>query len=65
VVTVMYHYLQASYEFSDDISLAFGIDNIFDESPPYVASWTDANTDTMTYDLTGRRGYARLTYRWQ
>lgn len=63
--TVTYHYLQASYEFNDDTSLAIGIDNIFDEGAPYVASWTDANTDTMTYDLIGRRGYARLTYRWQ
>lgn len=61
---VWYHYVQAAYEFSDDIHVAFGIDNLFDESPPYVASWTDANTDTMTYDLTGRRAYARLTYRW-
>ena len=63
--TVVYHYLQGTYEFSDSMRLAVGIDNIFDEEAPYVASWTDANTDTMTYDLTGRRGYARLTYRWE
>ncbi len=63
--SVVYHYLQATYEFSDSMRLAVGIDNLFDEGAPYVASWTDANTDTMTYDLTGRRGYARLTYRWQ
>ncbi|MDH3512583.1 MAG: TonB-dependent receptor, partial [Gammaproteobacteria bacterium] len=63
--TVMYHYVQGSYEFSEDISLAVGIDNLFDKDAPYVASWTDANTDTMTYDLTGARGYARVTYRWQ
>ncbi len=62
---VVYHYLQGMYEFSGDISLAFGIDNLFDEKPPYVASWTDGNTDTMTYDLSGRRGYLRLNYRWQ
>ena len=63
--SVMYHFVQGSYEFSDDLSLAVGIDNLFDEDAPYVASWTDANTDTMTYDLTGARGYARVTYRWQ
>lgn len=63
--TVVYHYLQATYEVSENMRLALGIDNLFDESAPYVASWTDANTDTMTYDLTGRRGYARLTYSWE
>jgi iron complex outermembrane recepter protein len=62
---IMYHYLQASYEFAENINVAIGIDNIWDEQAPYVASWTDANTDTMTYDLTGRRGYARLTYLWE
>ena len=62
--SVMYHYVQGSYLFSEDISFAFGIDNLFDKGAPYVASWTDANTDTMTYDLTGARGYARMTYRW-
>ena len=63
--TVVYHYAQASYQLSESARIAVGIDNIFDEDAPYVASWTDGNTDTMTYDLTGRRAYARLTYRWQ
>jgi outer membrane receptor protein involved in Fe transport len=63
--TVVYHYAQASYDISESARIAVGIDNIFDEDAPYVASWTDGNTDTMTYDLTGRRAYARLTYRWQ
>lgn len=62
---VVYHFAQASYQLTDRAKLAIGIDNIFDEDPPYVASWTDGNTDTMTYDLIGRRGYARITYRWE
>lgn len=62
---VTYHYLQGLYELGKDIHIAVGIDNLWDEGAPYVASWTDANTDTMTYDLIGRRGYARLTYTWQ
>ena len=33
---------------------------MFDEEAPFIASFTDANTDTMTYDLLGRRGYVRL-----
>jgi iron complex outermembrane recepter protein len=62
---VTYHYVQFAYDIRDNASIAFGIDNLWDKSAPYVASWTDANTDTMTYDLIGRRGYARLTWRWE
>ena len=65
VDTVVYHNIQGSYEISENMDLAVGIDNLFDENPPYVINWSDANTDTMTYDLIGVRGYARLTYRWQ
>lgn len=32
--------------------VALGIDNLFDEDAPNVASWIDANTDTMT-SITG------------
>lgn len=63
--TVVYHYIQGTYMFNDSANIAVGIDNIFDEPAPYVASWTDGNTDTMTYDLIGRRGYVRFVYRWQ
>jgi len=62
--TIVYHYLQGSYQLSDSATVAIGIDNVLDQKAPYVASWTDANTDTMTYDLVGRRGYVRLTYKW-
>ncbi len=49
---------------SDRATIAVGIDILWDKKVPYVAAWTDANTDTMTYDLAGRRGYARLTCQW-
>lgn len=58
-----YHNAQLSYDLSDALRLSVGIDNIFQNDPPFVASWTDGNTDTMTYDLLGRRGYLRVTYR--
>ena len=38
--------------------------NIFDKEAPFIKSYTDANTDTMTYDLMGRRWNLRLNYRW-
>ncbi len=63
--SVSYHYIQGAYHFNDSATIEVGIDNLWDEQAPYVASWTDANTDTMTYDLIGRRGYARFSYRWE
>lgn len=61
---VVYHNIQGTYNLTDKASLSLGVDNLFDKSAPYIASWTDANTDTMTYDLMGRRFYMRLNYRW-
>jgi iron complex outermembrane recepter protein len=60
--TVFYHNAQFSYALSDAMKVSIGIDNLYDKDAPRVASWTDGNTDTMTYDLAGRRGYVRLSY---
>ncbi|MCK5425345.1 MAG: TonB-dependent receptor [Emcibacter sp.] len=60
---VMYHNIQGTYNISEGLIVALGIDNLWDKKAPRVASWTDGNTDTMTYDLAGRRGYVRLTFR--
>ncbi len=62
---VFYHNAQVSYRVTDAIDVALGIDNVFDKDAPYVASWTDANTDTMTYDLLGRRWYVRASWNMQ
>ncbi|PHZ85186.1 TonB-dependent receptor [Paremcibacter congregatus] len=62
---VMYHNVQGTYNIMENLVLSAGIDNLWDKKAPRVASWTDGNTDTMTYDLAGRRGYIRLTYRMQ
>ncbi|MBR0345253.1 MAG: TonB-dependent receptor [Rudaea sp.] len=61
---VTYHNVQAKYAFAQSFDVAFGIDNLFDKKAPFIQSYTDANTDTMTYDLLGRRWYAKLNYRW-
>lgn len=65
VDALFYHNVQARYRVSDAIEIAAGVDNLFDEDAPYVASWTDANTDTMTYDLLGQRWYLRATWNMQ
>ena len=59
---VFYNNAQLSYRVTEQATAAFGVDNIFEPDVPYIASYTDGNTDTMTYDLLGRRGYVRLTY---
>lgn len=60
--TVFYHDLQGVYVLSDNWRLTLGANNLFDKKPPYIQSWTDASTDTMTYDLMGRRLYAQVRY---
>ena len=60
---VFYHNLQGSYQLNDSTELRLGIDNLLDEDAPYVRSWTDGNTDTMTYSLLGRFVYARAVFR--
>lgn len=62
--SAFYHNLQLRYAVSKALDVALGVDNVFDRSAPFIQSYTDANTDTMTYDLLGRRWYARIGYRW-
>lgn len=59
-----YHNAQVKYAFSKSWDVAFGVDNLFDKKAPFIKSYTDANTDTLTYDLMGRRWHARMGYRW-
>ncbi|MEH0168533.1 TonB-dependent receptor [Roseateles microcysteis] len=64
VPAIMYHSAQVKYAFDKKLELSVGIDNLFDKKAPFVKSYTDANTDTMTYDLQGRRWHLRAGYRW-
>lgn len=59
--SVVYHHLQGAYT-RDNWTLTVGINNLFDKQPPFVKSWTDANTDTMTYDLLGRQLFVKARY---
>ncbi|HET7816658.1 MAG TPA: TonB-dependent receptor [Sphingomicrobium sp.] len=59
---VFYHNLQVAHDLFAKTRLMVGIDNMFDRKAPFIRSWTDANTDTMTYDLLGRRFYAGLRH---
>ncbi|QDP19954.1 TonB-dependent receptor [Sphingomonas xanthus] len=57
---VFYHNVQLAFDVQRDFRFALGVDNLFDKKAPFIQSWTDANTDTMTYDLLGRRFYASV-----
>jgi len=62
--SLTYQNVQVKYAVSKAFDVALGIDNLWDKQAPFIQSYTDANTDTMTYDLLGRRWNARMTYRW-
>ena len=57
---VFYHNIQGAWDVTETMRFALGVDNLFDKKAPFIQSWTDANTDTMTYDLLGRRFYASI-----
>ena len=61
---VFYHNAQIAYDLFAKTRLSVGVDNIFDKKAPFISSWTDANTDTMTYDLLRRRFYAGIKHKF-
>ena len=54
------HDLRIAYNW-ERYRLAFGINNVTDEDPPYVFG-SGNNTDTFLYDVFGSYWYARLTF---
>lgn len=62
VEAVTYHNMQLYYGLAGGVGLTGGIDNLFDKQAPYHQSYTDGNTNTMTYDLLGRRYYLALKW---
>lgn len=56
-----YFDLFASYNYSDNIKLTFGIDNLFEKEPPVVGneagdtSSNSGNTFPSNYDVLGRK----------
>jgi len=57
-----YHSLEGSYRFTEKIVLRGGVNNLFDEDPPYYTDPIDQNTDPFTYDLLGRRYFVKASY---
>ena len=54
---------QMSYHFNSGESLVtLGVDNIFNQAPPFLASAFNDNFDSRTYESTGRFFYARFSH---
>lgn len=61
---VLYHNLQLGYGVKERWDISAGVENLFDRKAPFIQNNPNANTDTMTYDLLGRRWNVRVSYRW-
>jgi iron complex outermembrane receptor protein len=59
---VWYHALQASYDM-EGVGFTFGVQNLADETPPYVSNNDDMNTINQSYDTAGRYFYGRVVFR--
>lgn len=56
--------MQVNYHFNSGESLiTFGIENLLDEMPPFMASAFNDNFDARTHELVGRFWYARISHR--
>ena len=57
------HYLDLGfgYEFNDNITARFGINNLTDTDASIMTGVSGNNTDTLLYDVFGRSFYVRLT----
>jgi len=53
------HDVRFSY-FMDNMNVTVGLDNVFDEEPPYADTGFNDNTDPRTYNTTGRHVYVTL-----
>jgi iron complex outermembrane recepter protein len=60
---VLYHDLEAGFEFDSGVSVRAAITNVTDEDPPYV-NIAPANTDVATYRLLGRSYFLELSFRF-
>lgn len=61
---VFYHYLSATYNLNETVSFGAGVNNLFDEQPPYYSGYNSANSLPEAYDFLGRYYYLRGTVRF-
>jgi iron complex outermembrane receptor protein len=64
VSSTVYHDIALQYAINGTWTVSAGIDNVFDETPPYIYSWNDANTVPEVFDVMGRYYHAKVTARF-
>ena len=58
---ILYHDLEAGFQFDSGVSVRAAITNVTDEDPPYL-NVAPANTNASTYRLLGRSDFLELRY---
>lgn len=54
--------MEGTLRLNEQLVLRAGVSNLFDKDPPYYTDPIDQNTDPFTYDLLGRRFFAKASY---
>jgi len=62
IPSVTYHNINGSYDFSEQLALRLGVDNVADKQPPSSLTNTNINFDQNTYSAVGRFWYMQFTY---
>jgi len=58
------HSARFTYDVLDNMSLSVGIDNVFDQDPPFAASGFNDNTDPRTYATNGRHANVSVSVKF-
>ncbi|MGJ8670407.1 MAG: TonB-dependent receptor domain-containing protein [Oceanococcus sp.] len=60
----IYHDVNLRYLWSGHVAASFGVRNIADTDPPFLANADQANTDVATYRLLGRSLWLSVNWDW-
>jgi len=64
IPSIVYHDISGSYMMSETVTLAVGVNNLFDKQPPYYSGNNDSNTEPYTYDVLGRYLHASVNVKF-
>ena len=62
--SMVYHDINATYMMTETVTLSGGVNNLFDNEPPYYTGNNDSNTDPYTYDVLGRYLYVNVNVKF-
>ncbi|NQY51079.1 MAG: TonB-dependent receptor, partial [Colwellia sp.] len=62
--SMVYHDINAAYMMTEIVTLSGGVNNLFDNEPPYYTGNNDSNTDPYTYDVLGRYFYVNVNVKF-